>query len=43
MSPEIVTIIGDRFYEQILGYAAIVVAVGPFLAWLVYVVVPSWV
>ncbi len=31
----------DRFYKQILGYAAIVVAVGPFLAWLVFVV-PGW-
>jgi Na+/H+ antiporter NhaD/arsenite permease-like protein len=33
----------DRFYKQILGYAGIVVAVGPLLAWLVFVVVPSWV
>jgi di/tricarboxylate transporter len=32
----------DRFYKQILGYATIVVVVGPFLAWLVFVVVPSW-
>jgi len=31
----------DRFYKQILGYSAIVVAVGPFLAWLVFVV-PGW-
>jgi hypothetical protein len=31
----------DRFYKQILSYAAIVVAVGPFLAWLVFVV-PGW-
>jgi Na+/H+ antiporter NhaD/arsenite permease-like protein len=31
----------DRFYKQILGYAAIIVAVGPFLAWLVFVV-PGW-
>ncbi|TQN37586.1 UIT1 family transporter [Blastococcus colisei] len=31
----------DRFYKQILGYAAIVVAAGPFLAWLVFVV-PGW-
>jgi Na+/H+ antiporter NhaD/arsenite permease-like protein len=31
----------DRFYKQILGYAAIVVAVGPLLAWLVFVVVPA--
>ncbi|SNR41005.1 SLC13 family permease [Blastococcus mobilis] len=31
----------DRFYKQILGYAAIVVAIGPFLAWLVFVV-PGW-
>jgi di/tricarboxylate transporter len=31
----------DRFYKQILSYAAIVVVVGPFLAWLVFVV-PGW-
>jgi di/tricarboxylate transporter len=31
----------DRFYKQILGYATIVVVIGPFLAWLVFVVVPS--
>jgi di/tricarboxylate transporter len=31
----------DRFYKQILGYSAIVVTVGPFLAWLVFVV-PGW-
>jgi di/tricarboxylate transporter len=31
----------DRFYKQILGYAAIVVAVGPLLAWLVFVA-PGW-
>jgi di/tricarboxylate transporter len=31
----------DRFYKQILGYAAIVVVIGPFLAWLVFVV-PGW-
>jgi Na+/H+ antiporter NhaD/arsenite permease-like protein len=31
----------DRFYKQILGYAAIVVAVGPLLAWLVFAV-PGW-
>ena len=31
----------DRFYKQILGYAAIVVVVGPLLAWLVFVV-PGW-
>lgn len=31
----------DRFYKQILAYAGIVVAVGPLLAWLVFVVVPS--
>jgi Na+/H+ antiporter NhaD/arsenite permease-like protein len=31
----------DRFYKQILGYAGIVVAVGPLLAWLVFVV-PGW-
>jgi Na+/H+ antiporter NhaD/arsenite permease-like protein len=32
----------DRFYKQILGYAGIVVAVGPLLAWLTFVVVPSF-
>ena len=32
----------DRFYKQILGYATIVVVVGPLLAWLVFVVVPGW-
>jgi di/tricarboxylate transporter len=31
----------DRFYKQILAYATIVVAAGPFLAWLVFVV-PGW-
>jgi di/tricarboxylate transporter len=31
----------DRFYKQMLVYAGIVVAVGPFLAWLVFVV-PGW-
>jgi Na+/H+ antiporter NhaD/arsenite permease-like protein len=31
----------DRFYKQILAYAGIVVAVGPFLTWLVFVV-PGW-
>jgi len=31
----------DRFYKQILSYAGIVVAVGPLLAWLVFVVVPG--
>ena len=31
----------DRFYKQILAYAGIVVAVGPLLAWLVFVVVPN--
>ena len=31
----------DRFYKQILSYAALVVAAGPFLAWLVFVVVPA--
>jgi Na+/H+ antiporter NhaD/arsenite permease-like protein len=31
----------DRFYKQILAYSAVVVAVGPFLAWLVFVV-PGW-
>ncbi|WP_104525567.1 SLC13 family permease [Blastococcus atacamensis] len=31
----------DRFYKQILAYAGIVVAVGPLLAWLVFVV-PGW-
>jgi di/tricarboxylate transporter len=31
----------DRFYKQILAYATIVVVIGPFLAWLVFVV-PGW-
>ncbi|MGX5655424.1 SLC13 family permease [Geodermatophilus nigrescens] len=31
----------DRFYRQMLGYAGIVVAAGPLLAWLVFVV-PGW-
>ena len=31
----------DRFYKQILGYAVIVVAIGPLLAWLVFAV-PGW-
>jgi di/tricarboxylate transporter len=31
----------DRFYKQILAYAAVVVAAGPFLAWLVFVA-PGW-
>jgi Na+/H+ antiporter NhaD/arsenite permease-like protein len=31
----------DRFYKQILGYATIVVVIGPFLAWLVFVA-PGW-
>ena len=31
----------DRFYKQILSYASIVVAVGPLLAWLVFVA-PGW-
>ena len=31
----------DRFYKQILAYSAIVVAIGPLLAWLVFVV-PGW-
>jgi di/tricarboxylate transporter len=31
----------DRFYRQILGYGAIVVAAGPVIAWLV-LVVPGW-
>ncbi len=31
----------DRFYKQILAYSGIVVVVGPFLAWLVFVV-PGW-
>jgi di/tricarboxylate transporter len=31
----------DRFYKRILGYAAVVVVVGPLLAWLVFVV-PGW-
>ncbi|MGY1830618.1 SLC13 family permease [Geodermatophilus sp. SYSU D01180] len=32
----------DRFYKQMLVYAGIVVAAGPLLAWLVFVVVPGW-
>ena len=31
----------DRFYKQILGYATIVVVVGPLVAWLVFVA-PGW-
>ncbi|MHA7285795.1 SLC13 family permease [Arthrobacter sp. MDT3-44] len=31
----------DRFYRQILGYGAIVVAAGPVIAWLA-LVVPGW-
>ncbi len=31
----------ERFYKQILGYGAIVVVVGPLIAWLV-LVVPGW-
>jgi di/tricarboxylate transporter len=31
----------DRFYRQMLAYAAVVVAVGPLLAWLL-LVVPGW-
>ncbi|HYO37910.1 MAG TPA: SLC13 family permease [Geodermatophilus sp.] len=31
----------DRFYRQMLGYAGVVVVVGPLLAWLVFVV-PGW-
>ncbi|MGK5112823.1 MULTISPECIES: SLC13 family permease [unclassified Geodermatophilus] len=32
----------DRFYKQILSYSAIVVVAGPLLAWLTFVVVPSF-
>ena len=32
----------DRFYKQILAYATIVVAAGPLVAWLTFVVVPSF-
>jgi di/tricarboxylate transporter len=32
----------DRFYKQLLGYSGIVVVAGPLIAWLVFVVVPSW-
>jgi Na+/H+ antiporter NhaD/arsenite permease-like protein len=32
----------DRFYKQILTYATIVVVAGPLLAWLTFVVVPSF-
>jgi len=35
------TISEERFYRQILGYSAIVVAVGPLLVWAV-IVVPGW-
>jgi di/tricarboxylate transporter len=35
------TIDEERFYKQILGYSAIVVAVGPLLVWAV-VVAPGW-
>ena len=35
------TIDEERYYKQILGYSAIVVAVGPLLVWLA-VVVPGW-
>ena len=31
----------DRFYKQILAYATVVVAIGPLVAWLVFVV-PGW-
>ncbi|MGY1842322.1 SLC13 family permease [Modestobacter sp. SYSU DS0875] len=31
----------DRFYKQMLGYSGLVVAAGPLLAWLVFVV-PGW-
>ncbi|WP_222192345.1 SLC13 family permease [Modestobacter italicus] len=31
----------DRFYKQMLGYSGVVVAVGPLVAWLVFVV-PGW-
>jgi di/tricarboxylate transporter len=31
----------DRFYKQMLAYSGLVVAAGPFLAWLVFVV-PGW-
>ena len=31
----------DRFYKQILGYAAGVVVIGPLLAWAV-MVAPGW-
>jgi hypothetical protein len=31
----------DRFYKQILKYSAIVVAVGPLVAWAVFVL-PGW-
>ena len=31
----------DKFYRQMLVYSAIVVAVGPFLAWL-FLIVPRW-
>jgi hypothetical protein len=35
------TVDEETFYKQILGYSAIVVAVGPLLVWAV-VVAPGW-
>ena len=32
----------DRFYKQLLAYSGIVVMAGPLIAWLVFVVAPSW-
>jgi di/tricarboxylate transporter len=32
----------DLFYKQLLGYSGIVVVAGPLVAWLAFVVVPSW-
>jgi di/tricarboxylate transporter len=32
----------DRFYKQLLAYSGIVVVAGPLIAWLAFVVVPSW-
>ncbi len=31
----------DRFYKQILKYSALVVAIGPLVAWAI-LVVPGW-
>jgi hypothetical protein len=35
------TITEEKFYKQILGYSAIVVAAGPLLVWAA-IVLPGW-